>query len=69
MKGEAWGGRGRPLGHSLAEDDAVLQAQLEVGPNAHACHLFYPVAQILLGLLVILGCDLKYKFRNFRGTQ
>lgn len=56
-------------GRLLAEDDAILQAQLEVGANAHACHLFYPVAQIFLRLLVILGCDLKYKSPNFRGAR
>ena len=50
----------------LAEDNAIFQAQLEVGANAHACHLFYPIAEIFFCLMIILGSNLKYKLPNFR---
>ena len=42
----------------LAEDNAIFQARLEVGANAHACHLFYPIAEIFFCLMIILGSNL-----------
>lgn len=51
----------RPGADSLAEDDAVLQAQLEAGADAHAGHLLDPAAQVLLGLRVVLGRDLEHR--------
>lgn len=61
---ERMGTRGPRGLHSLAEDDAILQAQLEVGANAHARHLFNPVAKVFFRLVIILGSNLKRKSSN-----
>ena len=35
----------------------------KLGANAHACHLFYPIAEILFCLMIILGSYLVLDFR------